>query len=73
MPIEVRNVGDESAKDVVVHVELILADSTLDEADLTVDWLPGRSTRTVVALFARRPDVDGGTTVRITVRGYIEP
>src|SRR4051812_40640356 len=40
VPVTIRNTGDESSKAVVVHLELVAADSVLAESDVTIDWLP---------------------------------
>jgi uncharacterized protein (TIGR02588 family) len=72
VPVHVRNIGDESAKSVVVHVELTEADTTVSETDITVDWLPGRSKRDVVALFGG-VRAAGPLAVTTEVRGYAIP
>jgi len=73
-PIDVRNAGDEAARSVVVHVELIGSDSTIAESDLTVDWLPGRSSRRIVAVFDRPPSPElSPDSVTAEVRGYLVP
>jgi uncharacterized protein (TIGR02588 family) len=72
VPLHVRNAGDESAKSVVVHVELTAADTAVSETEVTLDWLPGRSTREAVAVFSRR-DAQAATGVRAEVRGYAVP
>jgi uncharacterized protein (TIGR02588 family) len=71
-PISVTNTGDESAKSVVVHVELVAGDSTLAESDIIIDWLPGNSRREVVSFFAP-PSGATATGVRAEVRGYATP
>jgi len=73
VPITVRNSGDEAAKSVVVHAELVAADSTLGETDLTVDWLPGNSSRDVVALFTPAQPTSRSMSVRAEVRGFAIP
>lgn len=72
VPVHVRNTGDESARSVVVHVELTAADTAVSETDITLDWLPGRSSRDAVAVFARK-DVQSATATRGEVRGYAVP
>jgi uncharacterized protein (TIGR02588 family) len=69
----VKNIGDDAAKSVQVHAELLPAntDTAVAEADLEVDWLPGRAEHQVVALFAK-PD-SGSFRVRAEVRGYSVP
>ncbi|HUQ20725.1 MAG TPA: hypothetical protein VM099_14005 [Gemmatimonadaceae bacterium] len=69
--IEVANTGDDAAKSVMVHVEMIGADTTLAETDLTIDWLPGRSKHVVVGFW---PKLHGNVLdVKAEVRGYSEP
>lgn len=72
--LTVVNIGDDAAKSVQVHAELLPAnaDTAVAEADLAVDWLPGKSERQVVALFAR-PDSGGAFRVKADVRGYSVP
>jgi uncharacterized protein (TIGR02588 family) len=71
--LSVKNVGDDAAKSVQVHAELLPAnaDTAVAEADLEVDWLPGKSERRVVALFANPGS--GTFRVRAEVRGYSVP
>lgn len=72
VPVQVRNTGDESARSVIVHVELTMADTTVSETDVTIDWVPGRSTRRAVAIFGR-DDARASQGVRAEVRGYAVP
>jgi uncharacterized protein (TIGR02588 family) len=73
VPIAVRNSGDDAAKAVVVHVELVASDSVLVESDLTIDWLPGNTSKGLVALLARPASSPTPTGVRAEVRGYATP
>jgi uncharacterized protein (TIGR02588 family) len=71
--VEVENTGDDAARSVVVHVELLGRDTTLAETDLTIDWLPGRSKHVVVGFF---PKPEGGKEVigvKPEVHGYSAP
>jgi uncharacterized protein (TIGR02588 family) len=74
IPVKVHNRGDKSAKDVVVHLELVAAasDSVIAESDLTIDWLPRESSRDLVGSFAR-PATTSPPLVRGDIRGYIVP
>jgi uncharacterized protein (TIGR02588 family) len=74
VPVTVHNRGDKSAKDVVVHFELVAAaiDSVIAESDLTVDWLPRESSRDIVGLFARK-SIASAVGSRVDVRGYVVP
>ena len=73
VPITVRNLGDDAARSVVVHAELLAADSILGETDVTVDWLPGKSSRDVVALFSPARPTPRSMNVRAEVRGFAIP
>ena len=73
VPVSVRNSGDDAAKAVVVHLELIASDAVLAESDLTIDWLPGNTSKEVVGLFARPASAPVPTAVRAEVRGYAAP
>jgi uncharacterized protein (TIGR02588 family) len=72
-PVTVKNSGDESAKAVIVHMELVASDSVLAESDVTIDWLPGNSSRDVVGVFARSASGPQPTGVRAEVHGYATP
>jgi uncharacterized protein (TIGR02588 family) len=72
-PVDVRNSGDDAAKAVVVHVELLASDSVLAESDLTIDWLPGNTSKQLVALLARPASSPTPTGVRAEVRGFETP
>lgn len=73
VPVRVRNSGDDAAKAVDVHLELMASDSVLAESDLTIDWLPGNTSRELVGLFARPSSGPTPTGVRAEVRGYVTP
>ena len=70
VPVHVVNTGDEAARLVMVHVELAGTDTIFAEADLTIDWLAGRSAHDAVAYF-KRPAA--AHRFRAEVRGYTEP
>ena len=69
--IEVENTGDDAAKSVIVHVEMLGADTTLAETDLTIDWLPGRSKHVVVGFWPKPKQPVMG--MKPEVRGYSNP
>jgi uncharacterized protein (TIGR02588 family) len=73
VPVTVHNLGDKSAKSVVVHLELVIArnDSVAAESDVEIDWLPGQSSRDVMGVFASSSAENA--TVRADVRGYAVP
>jgi uncharacterized protein (TIGR02588 family) len=73
VPITVQNTGDESAKSVVLHMELMALDSILAQSDVIIDWLPGKSSRQAVGLFGRNAKDGQPTEVRAEVRGYATP
>jgi uncharacterized protein (TIGR02588 family) len=72
-PVTVRNDGDESAKSVIVHLELMAGDSALAESDLTIDWLAGHSSHKVIGFFERVSAGRAPTGIRAVVRGYAMP
>jgi uncharacterized protein (TIGR02588 family) len=74
IPVTVRNLGDKSAKSVVVHVALVSArsDSVVAESDVIIDWLPGRSSRDIVGMLTPSSGSER-TNVRVDVRGYAVP
>ena len=69
--LTVRNLGDDAAKSVDVHVALALPDTTLAESDLTIDWVPGNSRKRVVAYFPSPIARDAKVTAEI--HGYDVP
>ena len=69
LSVSVENAGDLAVRDVEVTVSLTAADST-DEATFTIDWVPGKSTRHGVVIFARDP-ATGRVTAAVT--GFAEP
>ena len=74
VPLIVRNHGDQSVRDVVLHLELVAvpADTVIAESDLTIDWLPRESSRTAIGLFSR-PSSALPVAARADVRGYVVP
>jgi uncharacterized protein (TIGR02588 family) len=73
--VRVSNVGDDAARDVVVHIKLAGRDSTLAETNLTIDWLPGRSSREVVGYFPRPAGIRANEIrgIEAAVNGYTAP
>ena len=71
--VTVHNSGDDAAKGVMVHLELVASDSTMAQSDLTIDWLPGNTSKEVVGLFTRPASAPSPTGVRAEVRGYATP
>jgi uncharacterized protein (TIGR02588 family) len=71
--VKVENLGDDAAKSVSVHVELLLPakDSAKDEGDIVIDWLPGKASRTITALFDESSAEP--FRMRASVRGYVVP
>ncbi len=69
--LTVRNVGDDAAKSVDVHVALVRPETTLAESDLTIDWIPGNSRKQAVAYF---PSGNArGARIVAEVHGYDVP
>ncbi len=62
--INARNTGDEA-------VRAIEVEGTLDDraANVTIDWLPGKSTRGAILVFDEEPT----TTIELAVKGYLMP
>jgi len=71
--VDVENTGDDAAKSVMVHLELVGRDTTLAETDLTIDWLPGRSRHRVVGFFPRPAGATEVIGVKPEVHGYSAP
>jgi uncharacterized protein (TIGR02588 family) len=71
--VDVENTGDDAAKSVMVHLELLGRDTTLAETDLTIDWLPGRSRHRVVGFFPRPERAGEVIGVKPEVHGYSAP
>jgi uncharacterized protein (TIGR02588 family) len=71
--VDVENTGDDAAKSVMVHLELVGRDTTLAETDLTIDWLPGRSRHRVVGFFPRPEGAAEVIGVKPEVHGYSAP
>jgi uncharacterized protein (TIGR02588 family) len=71
--VDVENTGDDAAKGVIVHLELVGRDTTLAETDLTIDWLPGRSSHRVVGFFPRPERGEDVIGVKPEVHGYSAP
>ena len=66
--VDVKNTGDLPAKSVEVYGSIKTSDEPM-EAEASLDWLPGNSTRSVTLVFS-----DASTTPpEIVVRGYEEP
>jgi uncharacterized protein (TIGR02588 family) len=71
--VEVENIGDDAAKGVIVHVELLGRDTTLAETDLTIDWLPGKSKHVAVGFFPKPENGSEVIGVKPEVHGYVAP
>lgn len=70
--ISVKNGGEDTAKAVQVRGEIAVEGSEPVQAEATLDWLPGRSSRDVTLLFSE----DAATSVgaaKFEVVGYEEP
>jgi uncharacterized protein (TIGR02588 family) len=73
--VTVTNIGDDAAKSVVVHIALEGPDTVKAETELTIDWLPGHSSRNVVGVFPEAAHSADSARVRVvaSVHGYAEP
>lgn len=65
--VEVENLGDSTAAEVAVRGEI--AGGEPETSETVLDFLPPRSTRETVLLFARDP----GAKLTLSVRGYNQP
>ena len=70
IPVRVYNTGDAAARTVMVHVEASAPDTVFVETDLTLDWLPGKSSHSVIG-YLKRPTAPH--VIRSEVRGYSDP
>lgn len=70
VPILVRNVGDRPAAAVELRAELELASGEVEEAALTLDFLPPRGSVEAAFLFKRNPN---GGELRLRAVGYLRP
>ena len=70
IPIRVYNTGDMAARTVMVHVEVKGADTVFSETDLTLDWLPGKSSHSVIG-YLKRPSAPHSIESEVT--GYSDP
>lgn len=70
LTVRVRNIGSRTAKAVNVQAEAPTPDGEKAEAEATLDWLPGHSTRKVTLIFPG--DADTSAT-EAEVVGYEEP
>ena len=68
VPIEVRNAGDTSAED--VHISVTLSGAQPETSDVSVPYLPYRSSRRAWVMFSRDP---GTARLDARVLGYREP
>lgn len=68
LPMEVSNAGDKSAQNVGVRVSL--EGAGVADADLTIDWLPGRSSRSATSVFSVDPR---SYEMSIEITGYQTP
>jgi uncharacterized protein (TIGR02588 family) len=70
IPVRVYNTGDLAARTVMVHVEIAGRDTVFSESDLTLDWLPGKSSHSVIG-YLKRPAAEH--SIHAEVRGYSDP
>ncbi len=70
VPFQVQNVGQATAEDVLVHVELLDGDQTLEETELTFRFLGEGETANGVALFTDDPR---SYTLEANVTSYLIP
>lgn len=68
--VYIENTGDQAAKAVNLTGEVLGSDGKPIEAEATLDWLPGRSTRRATLIFP--PDAPT-TSPQLEITGYEEP
>lgn len=70
VPVLVRNVGDLPAEAVELRAELVLPDGEVEEAALTLAFLPAHGSAEAAFLFARDP---AGGELGLRAVGYLRP
>lgn len=70
LPIEVRNSGEQTAKDVCVAISLTTLDGQTETAEVLIDFLAGDETAHATAVFTRDPR-QGSVTVGVI--SYLAP
>ena len=70
VPVEVKNLGDQTAEDVVVELVLQPPQGEPERAEVTIHLLAGGATQATTAIF--RSDPRRGT-LTATARSYLEP
>lgn len=70
LPVEVRNSGGQTAKDVRVAISLTTPDGKTETAEVLIDFLAGEETAHATAVFTRDPRQG---TVAVGVISYLAP
>lgn len=66
----VRNGGDRPAADVPVRGELLEDGKSVEQREVTIDYVPGKGEQAGAIIFTRQPD---GLELRLSAGGYAEP
>jgi uncharacterized protein (TIGR02588 family) len=67
---DIANTSSQTAATVVVRGEIVDGDTTVEDADITFDYVPGQSKSSGSVFFSRDP---GAGAVRLRAIGYTEP
>lgn len=67
---DIANTSSQTAATVVVRGEIIDGDTTVEDADITFDYVPGQSRASGSVFFSQDP---GAGEVRLRAIGYTEP
>jgi uncharacterized protein (TIGR02588 family) len=67
---DVINTSSRTAATVAVRGEIIDGDTTIEDADITFDYVPGRSKASGSVFFSQDP---GSRRIRLRAVGYTEP
>lgn len=67
---DIANTSSQTAATVVVRGEIVDGDTTVEDADITFDYVPGRSKASGSIFFSQDP---GSRPIRLRAIGYTEP
>jgi uncharacterized protein (TIGR02588 family) len=67
---DIANTSSQTAATVVVRGEVVEGDTTVEDADVTFDYVPGQSKASGSVFFSRDP---GSRPIRLRAIGYTEP
>ncbi|SFA78473.1 TIGR02588 family protein [Rhizobium sp. NFR07] len=67
---DIANASSQTAATVVVRGEIVDGDTTVEDADITFDYVPGQSKASGSIFFSQDP---GSRPIRLRAVGYTEP